>query len=197
MGRPKVHDSALQLKLLDRAVEVLSSTGPEGLSLRRLAADVETSTTAVYSLFGSKPRLLERVKEEALRRFATHLDAVEPTGDPREDLLGLANAYRASAIANPHYYRVLFDTAPHPEHFGTSIMGLYAETFGLLVTGVERCMAAGQLARRDPAYVAHALWAYVHGLVLLELNGFVGSFAPDPAGNFETAIRLATDGWAT
>lgn len=175
---------------------MLSSAGPDGLSLRRLAADVETSTTAVYSLFGSKQQLLARVKEEALRRFAAHLHAVEPTDDPRRDLLGLANAYRASAVANPHYYRVLFDAAPDPERFGTSIMGLYAETFGLLAAAVERCMAAGYLARRDPAYVAHALWAYVHGLVLLELNGFTGSFAPDPAGNFETAMRLATEGWA-
>ena len=59
MARPKVHDEVLRGRLLERARTLLSSQGPAALSLRTLAADVGTSTTAVYALFGGKPGLLE------------------------------------------------------------------------------------------------------------------------------------------
>lgn len=196
MGRRKVHDRELRLRLLDRAGEVLSSAGPEGLSLRRLASAAGTSTTAVYSLFGGKRQLLHQVRAEALRRFAAHLRTVRETADPTDDLIRLALAYRASAVADPHYYRVLFDSAPDHADLAEPGYELYGETFGLLVACVRRCMEAGQLSPREPAIVAHALWGYVHGLVLIELNGFTGAFGLDPAGSFAEAIRTATAGWA-
>ena len=40
MGRPKPHTAALRVRLLDRAADLLSSEGPQALSLRRLATDV-------------------------------------------------------------------------------------------------------------------------------------------------------------
>ena len=52
MPRPKVHDAALRLRLLECAGATLSTRGIAALSLRTLAADVGTSTTAVYALFG-------------------------------------------------------------------------------------------------------------------------------------------------
>ncbi|MGH8963898.1 MAG: TetR/AcrR family transcriptional regulator, partial [Actinomycetes bacterium] len=82
MARPKVHDAALRARLLTRARELLSTDGTDGVSLRVLARDCGTSTTAVYSLFGGKPELLEALLHEALRRFTAHLDAVRPGDDP-------------------------------------------------------------------------------------------------------------------
>ena len=58
MPRPKTHDDALRRRLLERAGELLSTEGPGAVSLRKIATDVNTSTTAVYSLFGGKPALL-------------------------------------------------------------------------------------------------------------------------------------------
>jgi len=52
--RPKVHDAALRLRLLECAGATLSTGGLAALSLRTLAAEVGTSTTAVYALFGGK-----------------------------------------------------------------------------------------------------------------------------------------------
>src|SRR5215204_5330597 len=112
MPRPKLHDEALRTRLLDRAAELLSSEGPQALSLRRLAADAGTSTTAVYSLFGGKPALLAAVYDEAVRRFGEHMAAVRPTEDPMADLRRLGEAYRRSALADPHLYEVMFTRRP-------------------------------------------------------------------------------------
>jgi AcrR family transcriptional regulator len=67
--RPKVHDAALRLRLLECAGATLSTRGLAALSLRTLAADVGTSTTAVYALFGGKPGLLAALHAEAFARL--------------------------------------------------------------------------------------------------------------------------------
>ena len=67
-ARPKVHDEVLRDRLRARAAELLSAHGVTGLSLRTLAADVGTSTTAVYALFGGKPGLVKSLVDDAFRR---------------------------------------------------------------------------------------------------------------------------------
>ena len=72
--RPKVHDAALRTRLLECAGATLPTGGLAALSLRTLAADVGTSTTAIYALFGGKPGLLQALHAEAIRRFAARLE---------------------------------------------------------------------------------------------------------------------------
>ncbi len=193
MPRPKLHDDALRIRLLDTAGELLTSEGPEALSLRRLAAAAGTSPSAVYALFGGKPGILRALFIESFTRFAAHLDAVTPTDDPLADLLALGRAYRASASADPHLYSVMFGSPvpgfePTPEDYA------HAEaTFVPLLNMVCRAVAAGLLVDADPALIATALWANVHGLVSLELRR--ATKAVPPSELFEAAIRATLDGW--
>jgi AcrR family transcriptional regulator len=195
VARPKLHDDALRIRLLDTAGTLLTSEGPGALSLRRLAAEAGTSTSAVYALFGGKPGILRALFIEAFTRFATHLDKVRPSEDPLADILALGHAYRASALADPHLYAVMFGSPvpgfePTPEDYA------HAEaTFTPLLDAVHRAIAAGLLVEADPGLIATALWATVHGLVSLELRRAA------PAGTlpfdelFETAISANLEGW--
>lgn len=107
MGRRKVHDEQLRVRLLDTAGNLLESEGVEALSMRRLAAAAGTSTTAVYSLFGGKPGLLRALLAEAFTRLGVHLDAVAPSDDPLADIQALRRAYRAFATSDPHRYNIM------------------------------------------------------------------------------------------
>ena len=183
-------------RLLEHAVRTLSEDGLEGLRLRKLAADVGTSTTAVYSLFGGKPALLAALFDEAFARFGRRLAEVETTGDPRTDLLALGMAYRASALAEPHFYQVMFGSVggavePSPESVERA-----EATFRPLVDAVRRAMDAGQLGKADPTMVATSLWATVHGLVSLELRSLLPPEAGDPAEVYRKALRAMGAGWA-
>ena len=82
MPRPKVHDAALRLRLLECAGATLSTRGLAALSLRTLAADVGTSTTAVYALFGGKPGLLAALHAEAFARLGARLRRRAARGGP-------------------------------------------------------------------------------------------------------------------
>ncbi|GLZ30289.1 TetR family transcriptional regulator [Lentzea sp. NBRC 105346] len=191
MPRPKTHDDALRHRLLDRAGELLSTEGPGALSLRRLAADVNTSTTAVYSLFGGKPALLEAMYDEAFSRFGARLQAVPITDDPAEDLIRIGIAYRESALADPQFYAVLFSKVVTP----TKEMSKAAmRTFDPVVNAVRRGIEGGFFVADDPEALALSAWGIAHGLVSLELNG---NLPPglDVAAAYERALRAHSAGW--
>jgi AcrR family transcriptional regulator len=160
--RPKTHDDALRIRLLDRAGELLSNEGPAALSLRRLASEVGTSTTAVYSLFGGKPALVRELYADAFRRFGVRLSAVVRTGDASEDLVRLGVAYRQAALAEPHLYSIMFTKA---------VAGFEPDSQvgeDALAPLVE---VAGKAGVPAPQTLAVTLWGLAHGLVSLELNG--------------------------
>ena len=108
MARPKVHDEVLRGRLLERARTLLSTAGPAGLSLRTLARDCDTSTTAVYSLFGGKAGLLTALFDEAFRSLGRQLSAVQPGEDSLDDIVRLGLAYRRSALDDPHVFGMMF-----------------------------------------------------------------------------------------
>jgi AcrR family transcriptional regulator len=195
MPRPKVHDESLRARLLEQAGQTLSTQGLAALSLRRLAADAGTSTTAVYSLFGGKPALLTALFDEAFRRLGEHLGRVTVTDDPLADLVTLGLAYRDSAIADPHFYDVMFGgpTGGRPDGAPATAA---AATFEPLHRFVARAVDRGALrADADPATVALALWATLHGLTSLQLHGINPPADDDPKVVFETVVRACVDGW--
>jgi AcrR family transcriptional regulator len=195
VARPKLHDDALRIRLLNTAGTLLTAEGPDALSLRRLAAAAGTSTSAVYALFGSKAGILRALFIEAFTRFAAHLDMVTPSEDPLADLLALGRAYRTSALANPHLYAVMFGS-PVPGFEPTQEDYSHAETpFTLLLGTVRRAIAAGLLRNADPHLIATALWANMHGLVALELGYAIPDEAGPPGELFDTATRANLAGW--
>src|SRR4051794_38697456 len=101
LPRPRTHDEALRAKLLSQAQATLSTHGASGLSLRTLARDCGTSTTAVYSLFGGKRGLLTALFDDAFGRLAQLLAGVRPGADPPAGLGALAVAYRRGGLARP------------------------------------------------------------------------------------------------
>lgn len=195
MPRPKVHDDALRVRLLERAGHTLSAKGLQALSLRQLASDVGTSTTAVYSLFGGKPALLTALFDEAFDRFGSHLATVTPSDNPVEDLVQLGVAYRASALDDPHFYEVMFGSVRLDIVPDAGSLDRAVATFQPLLRMVRRAIDAGALRPEDPAIIAMSLWAMVHGLVSLEMRGFLPPGAPDAGKAFTKAVRANLAGW--
>lgn len=194
MPRPRVHDESLRVKLLDRAGELLSTEGAKALSLRKLAADAGTSTTAVYSLFGGKPDLVNAVYAEGFVRFGARLAAVPRTDDAAEDLVRLGLAYRESALADPHLYSIMFTRTVPGFEPRTEVTQQTGRTLQPLLEVVRAGIESGQFRAEPPETIALGAWGIVHGLVMLELNGDL----PEPlnvASAYETAVRAHVRGW--
>jgi AcrR family transcriptional regulator len=187
--RPRIHDETLRQRLLEQAGRLLAEEGPQALSLRKLAAEAGTSTTAVYSLFGGKTELVHDVYTEAFRRFGAKLAEVGPTDDPVEDLRRLALAYRAYALANPHLYAVMFGRPIPGAEPEDKVDPERDEDFRPLLDLVIRAEEAGLLIDVPAREVALGLWAIVHGLMSLELNRNVEDT------RYELVVGAAMRGW--
>ncbi len=190
MARPKVHDDVLRHTLLDRAAARVFDKGPDALSLRRLAADANTSTTAVYSLFGNKAGLLDSLYQEAVRRFATRLSTVQASDDPVADIVALGVAYRDYALSEPHLYAIMFAHREKEEDGDSEAAG----TIEPLKDAVRRAQAAGQLVDVPAELIALACWGVAHGLVSIELADIVPP-GLDVGAGYEAALRAMITGW--
>lgn len=196
MARPRVHDEALAEVLLDEATSIVGREGPEALSLRRITQAAGTSTSAIYSLYGSRDALLNAVYQRAIDSFAQAV-VIDATDQPLTDLFNLGLAYREWALANPQTYPVMFghrdDDTPE------AILERTRSTVELLLQGVQRCLDAG-LLEGTPRRIATQLWASVHGYVTLELDGLLEhSLVHDETGedgpDVETLMRAAISYW--
>lgn len=188
MARPRVHDDALRVRLLEEASALVATGGAQALTVRDLAARAGTSASAVYSLFGSRDDLVRAVGDEAFARFAARLATVPQTSDAAADLLGLGLAYRRHALDDPHFYRVMFGAAGAGLQDGTRGPATASATFGVLRDAVARVLGVGAGAAQEPAL---GLWALVHGLVELELDGLLPDGASD---RYARVLRAAGPG---
>jgi AcrR family transcriptional regulator len=182
VSRPREYSPELRQHLLDTAARLLATEGPQALSTRRVAAEGGTSTTAIYSLLGSKQELVRQLFLEGFRRLDEHQRAVVHTDDPLADLLALGHAYHQSAIDSPNLYDVMFGS-PVPEFHPTLDDASYSlTTLEQCRDGVRRCVDAGIIVG-DPVAISYQVWAVIHGVTSLELRGMLGS----PA---EAAVHL-------
>lgn len=144
------------------------------MSTRRIAAEAATSTMAVYTHFGSMSGLVREIVYEGFARLQTHFGQVKETDDPVADLCVHGRAYRANAVANSHLYAAMFG--------GESLSGFELTeddrqhgryVLASIVECVARCIDSGRFRPGDAGLVAHHMWFAMHGLVNLELGGYL------------------------
>ena len=161
---PRTADPALRTALVETAARLIAEQGAAGLTLRRLAREVGTSTMVVYTHFGGMDELRQEVRREGFSRLAEHLDAVVPSRDPVFDLGLLGWAYCRNALTNPNLYRVMFMEVTEP---GGPVIGY--DTFETLVKAVDRAAQAGRFTPGNEVERARQVWALSHGTLALHL----------------------------
>jgi AcrR family transcriptional regulator len=170
---PKAADPDVRTALVETAARLLTEEGSVALTTRRLAREVGVSTMAVYTHFGGMDDLLVAISLEGFRRLGRRLSRVKHTDDPSADAASLGRAYRRNALANPDLYRVMFGTHPDEWIKDPDDQAMTLNTFIMLVDAVQRCIDAGRFSPGDPWDIAAQVWAGLHGIVMLELSGFL------------------------
>lgn len=193
MARPRTYDEATRTDLVRAAGALLAERGPAALSVRAVAEAVGATTSAIYGLFGSKAELVRGMYVAGFATLDEHLARVPVTDNPWHDVLELGLAYRASAVAEPHLYAVMFGR-PVPEFTpDEDDAALALGTLARLRGAVERIAATSGLpAGLNIEAATAALWARVHGLASLELAGGLGDGG---ARLWRTVLLADQHGW--
>jgi AcrR family transcriptional regulator len=147
--------SARALDVVAAARAVLEAEGPDALTMRRLGDELGMRAPSIYKHFADKAALESALIEEALLEIGGALHRAVAHPDRHGAIRGLLDTYRQYSVGHPNLYRLA--TAGRLER-------------AALPDGLEDW--AGEpfyLATADP-YRAQALWAFAHGMVILEID---------------------------
>ena len=161
-------------RILCESRELLQEKGIAGFSMRGVAERVGVTATALYRHYEDKDALLATLLEHAFTTFSSYLMRALAGKTPLERLRWAGNAYFDFALDHPRDYALMFMT-PCQElglvSVSESAKTRMNATFVFLVDRVKECIAAGVCEPHDPMATALNIWAEVHGLASLRLNG--------------------------
>ena len=195
--RGRTPSAHVERELLAAAEAVLVRDGPGGLTVRAVAAEAGIAPMGVYNRLGGKDGLLDALLIRGFDRLRLSLEkAFVAPGDSamRGRFVACGLAYRQFALANPHFYAIMFEDAIQHEHDNAEVGEHAAACFGALVRAVEMSAAAGVIAAPDPLEVAQQIWSAVHGAVALELKGLMQT--PDPQYTYQATLATLIRGLA-
>jgi AcrR family transcriptional regulator len=191
--RTRTPSTDVERELVCAAEVVLVRDGPAAVTVRAVAAQAGIAPMGVYNRLGGKPGLVDAL---LIRGFDLLTAAITSAvdDDPMERLRTSGVRYREFALANRHYYAVMFEGAIPHESLSPVVAEHAAAAFGALVRHVETAAAAGAITAPDPAEVAMQIWSTVHGAVALELQGMV--LTPDAAVTYSGLLDMILRGFA-
>ena len=170
------HHGNLRPVLVDTAVELARTTGPDGVVLREVARRAGVSHNAAYRHFDDRAALLAEVSDRAMADLEAAMRArigavtlTDPAARATERLRETGRAYVDFALREPGLFAVAFSAPEGPAvHRDVgALVGPYSVLNGVLDELVECGAVTPQ--RRQGADVA--CWAMVHGFASLHVDG--------------------------
>jgi AcrR family transcriptional regulator len=191
MGRPREHDEATRTRLRAAAERLIAEGGPAALSVRAVADSANTTTRAVYALFGSKEALfVDALAHEAFDFLVAAINDLVETDDPVSDLIDVGvYAFRGLVLEHPALYRIAFQRVVPGLRAGPELTAARTQAWNQLCGKVGRLDDAGLLGNKSVREAAVEFNAMMEGLANAELRGAV--FPNLPEGNEEDAWRGA------
>ena len=171
MGRPREHDAATAVALLDAAEELLAASGPGAVTVRAVAEARGTTTRAVYSLFGGKAGLLEQLAGRGYDVLTELVDSLSESDDPAADLVAAGvHGFRVFASERPHLFRLTFEHVTAETVQDSVGRRRAGASYVALVRWVARAQAGGVVDDRPEAAVAFEFHATCVGLAITALS---------------------------
>src|SRR4029077_16105285 len=159
-----------------------------GLSIRAVARRAGVAPSAPYRHYADRDALVSAVAAVGDRELAESPAAASPAPSTPEDLAAVAVAYVQFALERPALFRVMF-SEPCDRDSGERV-GATAAITEYVFDIVRRCFPTA-----DAEPMAIAVWALVHGLAFLHLDGkFDASTMGAVTNRVEAAVHALLTG---
>jgi AcrR family transcriptional regulator len=165
------HHGDLRAALVRAALDLLDESGETELSLRAVARRAGVSPAAPYRHYADREALASAVAAVGYRELAERLAAAHPMPSTPNELARVAIAYVEFALERPALFRIMFgepcDRDSDERVAATAAVSAYVRGI------VERTFP-----NADADAMATAVWALVHGLAFLHLDGKLDTTSP-------------------
>jgi AcrR family transcriptional regulator len=195
--RGRTPSADVERELLAAAEAVLVRTGPAGLTVRAVAAEAGIAPMGVYNRLGGKDGLVDALLIKGFDRLRAAVDlSLDPAAGPdmQARFYACGLRYREFALANPHFYAIMFEESTVSERDNPEVGEHALAAFGALVRTVELSAEAGVIAAPDPVEAAQQIWSALHGAVGLELKHLV--LTQDAAATYRAILDTLLRGLA-
>lgn len=178
MARPKKSPQAVadtRQSLLDTAQELYERGGIDAMSFRAIADAAGCSHSKLYSYFESKADIIDALRLLAYELLHDRLSRAAATGnDPLASLLSLSEAYIELGLGRPQMYGLLYTNAGKMGEDDPRLLEAKSAALRVCSEVIEAASATGAIELAvDPLTAAHIFWSGAHGLVELQLGGFL------------------------
>jgi AcrR family transcriptional regulator len=171
IAKATYHHGDLRAALVRAAMELLEESGETALSLRAVARRAGVSPAAPYRHYADREALVSAIAAVGYRELAERLAAAHPSPSTPDQLALVATAYVQFALERPALFRMMFGEPCDRDHdervIATAAVSQYVRGI------VERAFPQ---AHADA--LATAIWALVHGLAFLHLDGKLDASSP-------------------
>lgn len=171
----------LRRALLDAAIDMARTGGPQAVILREATRQAGVVPNAAYRHFANQNDLLTAVRSACIASLAVAIEQEMNTLRPGKDaasyarrsLRAVGTGYLTFALTQPGLFKTAFSVpapvfeTPNPDNAGAT--GL--NPFQLLGLALDRMLAAGILKPKDRPGAEFLAWSTVHGMALLMLDG--------------------------
>jgi AcrR family transcriptional regulator len=184
------HHGDLRRALLEEALRTIDVQGVERLTLRAVGEALGVSRTALYRHFTDKAALLSAVAQEGFRTLRVELLAAwDGGGRGAAGFQAMGLAYVRFAVAHPSHYRVMFGGFLTGYAADADLAREGAAAFQALVDALVDLQQARLVRMDDPQQLAQFIWAIVHGIARLAIDGQLRGSSAD----IEALTRYAVE----
>ncbi|MFI7415855.1 TetR/AcrR family transcriptional regulator [Nonomuraea sp. NPDC049684] len=169
-------------EICSTALRLIDEAGVEGLSMRKLAAELDVNPMSVYHHVASKEALLARICETVSARLPLPPDDGTPWPD---QLRALALAYHRHARQHPAMWTYLHN---HPEFIEDRRLPLWQALY--------RILRASGVPEEELRRTSEVLHAFVSGFVFAETRGHLSGEPEEVERSFDVALHMIINGLA-
>jgi AcrR family transcriptional regulator len=168
----RYHHGDLSRSLLQEALRTIEKGGVAALTLRNVGEKLGVSRTALYRHFADKSALLAAVATEGFRTLREQTQmAWDEHGGGRKGLEAMGVAYVQFAVAHPSHYRVMFGGYVRSAAPDSDLATEGEGAFRVLVNAIVSQQTDGEIRDDNPLALAQYIWANVHGIAMLAIDG--------------------------
>jgi len=155
-------------RISDVALRILEKEGPDAVSMRRVAKAAGITPMAIYHHFADRKTLLTSITEQEFVRLLECIQAHPLRGSAAERLVTVMEGYLDYALRRPRLFDYVFlQPRPGARRFPADFRARRSPTLNVVADEVAAAMRTGFLRKDDIWEVAFALWAHVHGYVVM------------------------------
>jgi AcrR family transcriptional regulator len=200
-GRRQRRRDARIEELLDHAGEIVVREGLDGLTVQRLAAEMDAAVGALYRYFPGKDALVAALQVRAVAAFGEFLEsAIAAESEPLARVRAAARAWGRFAEVRPDLHALIDASLADPrpvlgESAAAEVAVALAPVLARVAGVLDEAVAAGVLGPGDGGMRTRALWAAMHGVEQLRKRDRLerAEYAADRVR--EVLIEALVAGW--